>query len=169
MAVRAATSDNLTTYEIGVPFLLWRPKIRRSSIDERLDSLANHSERLLGIPVLGRLGWLGLLIPVLGGALMTALFGLLLCLEWVASAVLSAALFAFKLVGRKEFSVRASLVGYVGARRPRDGQVLVGPRERPTTRPVRIEWSRRTLSTALSARQEMADHIRAVQFADPGA
>jgi hypothetical protein len=83
--------------------------------------------------------------------------------------VLSLVLLMLKVAAHRGFPVRAKLVGYIGAHKPRDGQVTVGPPERPSARPVRVVWSRETLFSAVATRQEMADHIRAGQFADPAA
>lgn len=113
------------------------------------------------------MGWLGLLVYMMVAALMTLLLAALFVLEWVASVVLSLVVLMFRVAARKEFLVRAKLSGYIGAHKPSDGRVTVGPPGRPILRPVRVEWRRESLFSALSARQEMADHIQASQFADP--
>lgn len=168
MPIRARSGDNLTTYDVGVPVLLWRPSMRRAP-EGGLYSVADGSERFLRVPVLGKLGWLGLVAYMLATALIALLLGVVLVLEWVVAIVVSFVVLASKVVGRSRFLVRADLVGYIGAHKPQGGFVVVGPPDRPISRPVRVEWSRPTLSAARDARRTMADHIEASQFADVNA
>ncbi len=167
MARRVATGDGLTTYEVGVPFLLWRPKRRRPPEDGPLYVFAQRSSDLTGVPLLRRLGWLGVVLYLVTTALVAALLLLLVVVEWIVAVPLSALLMLFRVVARRPFRVVGTLVGYSGAHKPSNGVVLVGPPGATVQRPETVVWVRASLSEARRARSEMVEHIAAGGFSDP--
>lgn len=133
-------------------------------VSDRFYFVADRAERLTRIPVLGRLGWLGMFIYLFMVAVAAVLSGAFLILEWITALAVSAGAFVSRLISRRGFNVQAGLVSYIGAHKPRDGQVRVGPPDKLIVRPVQIVWTCTSLAAAWSTRQLMADHIEAGQF-----